>query len=41
MLENYKQDALDAGLNNVKVIIDYGSPKVKISKEIAKTLKSI
>lgn len=39
MLENYKQDALDAGLNNVKVIIDYGSPKVKISKEIAQNFE--
>lgn len=36
LLESYKQEALDAGVKEVDFAIDYGSPKVKIAKEIAK-----
>lgn len=36
LLDNYKKEALDAGVIEVKFAIDYGSPKVKIPKEIAK-----
>lgn len=36
LLENYKKKALDAGVNEVSYVIDYGSPKVKIPKELAK-----
>ncbi|WP_141432023.1 universal stress protein [Bacillus sp. 03113] len=36
LLENYKQEAIEAGIHDVEYEIDYGSPKVKIPKEIAK-----
>jgi len=36
LLENYQQQALDAGVKNVTFEIDYGSPKVKIPKDLAK-----
>lgn len=36
LLENYKQQALESGVKEVTYEIDYGSPKVKIAKEIAK-----
>lgn len=36
LMENYKKEALDAGVADVEYIIDYGSPKVKIPKDIAK-----
>ncbi|MCM3587875.1 universal stress protein [Mesobacillus maritimus] len=36
LLENYKQQALEAGVKEVTYDIDYGSPKVKIAKDIAK-----
>lgn len=36
LLEEYKQQAEQAGVNNVKIEVEYGSPKVKIPKEIAK-----
>lgn len=35
LLESYKEDAQNAGVENVSIIIEYGSPKVKITKEIA------
>jgi nucleotide-binding universal stress UspA family protein len=35
-LENYQKQAQDAGVNQVQYEIEYGSPKVKISKEMAK-----
>lgn len=37
LLENYKLQALDSGVRDVTYSIEYGSPKVKIAKEIAKT----
>ncbi|SES35730.1 universal stress protein [Salipaludibacillus aurantiacus] len=36
MLEEYKQLALADGLDDVTLILDYGSPKVKIAKDVAK-----
>jgi nucleotide-binding universal stress UspA family protein len=36
LLENYKRQALEAGVTDVAYEIDYGSPKVKIAKDIAK-----
>jgi nucleotide-binding universal stress UspA family protein len=35
LLESYKHEALEAGVQEVSYTIDYGSPKVKIAKEIA------
>jgi nucleotide-binding universal stress UspA family protein len=36
LMENYKREAEDAGVKEVEYVIDYGSPKVKIPKDIAK-----
>lgn len=36
LLENYQKIATDAGLTDVDYVIEYGSPKVKIPKDIAK-----
>ena len=36
MLEKYQTQAIDAGVTHVHYEIEYGSPKVKIPKEIAK-----
>lgn len=36
LLEDYQNQALAAGVTQVKYEIDYGSPKVKIPKEMAK-----
>lgn len=36
LMENYKKIATDAGVKDVKFVVDYGSPKVKIPKDIAK-----
>ncbi|MFJ5758308.1 universal stress protein [Neobacillus sp. NPDC093182] len=36
MLEKYQTQAIDAGVTHVHHEIEYGSPKVKIPKEIAK-----
>jgi nucleotide-binding universal stress UspA family protein len=35
-MENYQQMAINAGVKDVDYVIDYGSPKVKIPKDIAK-----
>ncbi|KXG11610.1 putative universal stress protein [Anoxybacillus sp. P3H1B] len=35
LLENYKQQALEAGIEHVIVDIEFGSPKIKIAKDIA------
>jgi nucleotide-binding universal stress UspA family protein len=37
LLEGYKAEAEAAGITNVIYEIDYGSPKLKIPKELAKT----
>lgn len=34
-LENYKQQALDKGVEEVETILDFGSPKVRITRYIA------
>ncbi|WP_423407653.1 universal stress protein [Heyndrickxia sp. MSNUG] len=36
LMESYKQQANEAGVTNVSYEIDYGSPKVKIAKDVAK-----
>lgn len=35
MLQRYKTDALNSGVKDVQMIIEYGSPKGKISKDVA------
>ncbi|QKS72052.1 universal stress protein [Paenalkalicoccus suaedae] len=35
MLAEYKDLAKEKGLSNVSMVIDYGSPKVKIAKDVA------
>ena len=40
LLNDYKQQAETSGLTNVQTHIDYGSPKVRIPKHVAKTFKS-
>lgn len=36
LLEGYKKQAEEAGVKNVNVIIEYGSPKTIITKELSK-----
>lgn len=36
LMQNYQKQAVDAGIKDVDYIVDYGSPKVKIPKDIAK-----
>ncbi len=36
LMEKYKSQAVDAGVQKVEYVIDYGSPKIIIPKEIAK-----
>ncbi|MFP3338972.1 universal stress protein, partial [Micrococcus sp. SIMBA_131] len=35
LLKEYEEKAMIAGVTNVKTVIEYGSPKVKIAKTIA------
>ncbi|QDP40861.1 universal stress protein [Radiobacillus deserti] len=35
LLKEYEQKAIDAGVGYVETLIDYGSPKVKIPKDVA------
>lgn len=35
LLEEYREKALKSGVTNVVVHIEYGSPKVKIAKDVA------
>lgn len=35
LLASHKKEAENAGLSNVELIIEHGSPKIKIAKEIA------
>ncbi|MCM3767195.1 MULTISPECIES: universal stress protein [Bacillaceae] len=39
MLENYKRQAEDAGVPNVEYEIDFGSPKIRIPRDLAKKHK--
>ena len=36
LMEKYKKVAIDSGVNEVQYVIEYGSPKVRIPKDIAK-----
>jgi nucleotide-binding universal stress UspA family protein len=36
MLEKYQQQAVESGLTNVQYVIEYGSPKIRIPRDIAK-----
>ncbi|MCM3092007.1 MULTISPECIES: universal stress protein [unclassified Cytobacillus] len=36
LMEKYKKTAVDAGIENVTYEVDYGSPKVKVPKDIAR-----
>lgn len=40
LMESYKQQANEAGVTNVSYEIDYGSPKVKIAKDVAKKINA-
>ncbi|WAA11680.1 universal stress protein [Fervidibacillus halotolerans] len=40
MLENYKNEALKFGVHEPEIIMEYGSPKVKISKDIAQNVQA-
>lgn len=35
LLTSYQQQAIEAGIRDVRTILDFGSPKIKIPKEIA------
>ncbi|WP_075982560.1 universal stress protein [Bacillus massilinigeriensis] len=39
LMENYKKEALENGVSDVSYDIEYGSPKVKIPKDMAKKHK--
>ena len=39
MLENYHKQAVDAGLTNVQYEIEFGSPKIRIPRDLAKKHK--
>ncbi|KGR77511.1 universal stress protein [Ureibacillus manganicus] len=40
LLNGYKKQAEDAGVKNVNVIIEYGSPKAIITKELSKVVEA-
>ncbi|TQR18449.1 universal stress protein [Psychrobacillus vulpis] len=40
LLEGYKKEALAGGVKQVNVVVDYGSPKTMISKDIAKKIEA-
>lgn len=40
LLEGYKKEAIAAGVVNVNVIVEYGSPKTMISKDISKKIEA-
>lgn len=40
LLNNYKLEAEKAGLQHVNVMVEYGSPKTMISKDISKKLEA-
>lgn len=39
-LEDFKAQAIEAGLTNINVIVEYGSPKTMIPREIPKKIKA-
>lgn len=40
LLEEYKQKALDEGLTKVNVIVEYGSPKTMIARDLAPKIEA-
>jgi nucleotide-binding universal stress UspA family protein len=40
LLEVYKKEAIAGGVKNVNVIVEYGSPKTMISKDISKKIEA-
>lgn len=40
MLNNYKAEAVQAGVQNVNVLVDFGSPKAMIAKDLPKKLSA-
>ena len=40
LLGGYKKEALAAGVANVNIVVDYGSPKTMISKDIANKVEA-
>ena len=40
LLGGYKKEALEAGVENVQVIVEYGSPKIMISKDISSKVEA-
>lgn len=40
LLEDFKAQAIEAGLTNINVIVEYGSPKTMIPREIPKKIKA-
>ncbi|WP_097148558.1 universal stress protein [Ureibacillus acetophenoni] len=40
LLNEYKKQAEEAGLKNVNIIIEYGSPKAIITKELSKVVEA-
>lgn len=40
LLEEYKVKAEEAGVKNVKIIVEYGSPKTMISKDLSKKIEA-
>lgn len=38
LLGEYKKEALSSGIGNVNIVVDYGSPKAMISKDIAQRI---
>ncbi|WP_226036419.1 universal stress protein [Aquibacillus saliphilus] len=40
LLEDYKHKAKAVGINDVEVNIEYGSPKIKIPKDVAKSFNA-
>ena len=40
LLGGYKKEALAAGVTNVNIVVDYGSPKTMISKDIANKVEA-
>lgn len=39
LLEGYKKEAVAAGLANVNIVVEYGSPKTVIPRDLSKKLK--
>lgn len=39
LMEKYKRDAIEAGVSKVEYVVDYGSPKVIIPKDLANKQK--